>query len=72
MTVSVKQHEYDKVTRCTFSVDFKEIKRCHSRWPARAQFVYSRGRTAVTEERLGRLGYLEPGFFEYEFRYIIS
>ena len=26
MTVSVKQNEHDKVTRCTFSVDFKEIK----------------------------------------------
>ena len=26
VTVSVKQHEYDRVTRCTFSVDFKEIK----------------------------------------------
>ena len=24
--VSVKQHEHGKVTRCTFSVDFKEIK----------------------------------------------
>ena len=26
VTVSVKQHEHDKVTHCTFSVDFKEIK----------------------------------------------
>ena len=26
VTVSVKQHEHDRVTRCTFSVDFKEIK----------------------------------------------
>ena len=26
VTVSVKQYEHDKVTRCTFSVDFKEIK----------------------------------------------
>ena len=26
LTVSVKQHEHDRVTRCTFSVDFKEIK----------------------------------------------
>ena len=25
-TVSVKQYEHDRVTRCTFSVDFKEIK----------------------------------------------
>ena len=26
VTVSVKQHEHDRVTRCTFSVDYKEIK----------------------------------------------
>ena len=26
VTVSVKQFEHDRVTRCTFSVDFKEIK----------------------------------------------
>ena len=26
VTVSVKQYEHDRVTRCTFSVDFKEIK----------------------------------------------
>ena len=26
VTVSPKQHEYDRVTHCTFSVDFKEIK----------------------------------------------
>ena len=26
VTVSVKQHEHDRVSRCTFSVDFKEIK----------------------------------------------
>ena len=25
-TISVKQYEHDRVTRCTFSVDFKEIK----------------------------------------------
>ena len=26
VTVSVKQYEHDRVTRCTFSADFKEIK----------------------------------------------
>ena len=29
-------------------------------------------RAAVTEERLKRLGYLEPWIFEYKFRYIFS
>ena len=50
VTVSVKQEEYDWVTRCTFSADFKEIN-------TRARFVYNRDRAAVTEKRLG---YLEP------------
>ena len=33
-------------------------------------FVYNRGRAAVTQEGLKRLGCLEPWIFEYEFRYI--
>ena len=36
VTVSVKQYEHDRVTRCTFSVDFKEIETksqsLHSTW----------------------------------------
>ena len=35
---------------------------------AHARFVYNRGKAAVTEERLERIGYLEPWIFEYEFR----
>ena len=72
VTVSVKQYEHDRVTRCTFSVDFKEIKRYHNLCPAHARFVYNRGRAALTEERLERIGYLEPWIFEYEFRDIFS
>ena len=30
------------------------------------------GKAAVTEERLERIGYLEPWIFEYEFRDIFS
>ena len=71
-TVSVKQYEHDRVTRCTFSVDFKEIKTISQSFPARARFVYNRGKAAVTEERLERIGYLEPWIFEYEFRDIFS
>ena len=33
------------------------------------RFVYNRGKAAVTEERLERIGYLEPWVFEDEFRY---
>ena len=33
---------------------------------------YNRGKAAVTEERLERIGYLEPWIFEYEFRDIFS
>ena len=36
------------------------------------RFVYNRGKAAVTEERLERIGYLEPWIFEYEFRDIFS
>ena len=70
-TVSVKQYEHDRVTRCTFSVDFKEIKTISPSLP-RTRFVYNRGKAAVTEERLERIGYLEPWIFEYEFRDIFS
>ena len=40
--------------------------------PAPTRFVYNRGKAAVTEERLKRIGYLEPWIFEYEFRDIFS
>ena len=36
------------------------------------RFVYNRGKAGVTEERLERIGYLEPWIFEYEFRDIFS
>ena len=36
------------------------------------RFVYNRSKAAVTEERLERIGYLEPWIFEYEFRDIFS
>ena len=36
------------------------------------RFVYNRGKAAVTEERLERIGYLEPWIFEYESRDIFS
>ena len=44
----------------------KKKRRYHNRCPARARFVYNRGRAVVTEERLERIGYLEPWIFEYE------
>ena len=34
VTVSVKQYEHDRVTRCTFSVNFKEIKTISQSFPS--------------------------------------
>ena len=68
-TVSVKQYEHDRVTRCTFSVDFKEIKTISQSLPSPYVICLQ---TAVTEERLERIGYLEPWIFEYESRDIFS
>ena len=50
----------------------KKDRRYQNRCPARARFVYNRGRAAVIDERLERIGYLEPWIFEYEFRDIFS
>ena len=71
VTVSVKQYEHDRVIGCIFSVDFKEINTISQSLPS-TSVIYNRGRAAVTEERLERIGYREPWIFEYEFRYIFS
>ena len=34
VTVSVQQHEHDRITRCTFSVDLKEIKKISQSLPS--------------------------------------
>ena len=50
----------------------KKYRRYHNHCPARVRFVYNRGRSVVTEERLKRLVYLNPWMFEYEFRYMYA
>ena len=40
VTVSVKQREHDKVTRCTFSVDFKEIKTISQSLPSKCAISF--------------------------------
>ena len=61
-TVSVKQH--DRATRCTLSIDSKEIKTILQLMPSTCA-ICLQTQLWVTEDRLKRLGYLKPRIFEY-------
>ena len=68
VTVSVKQYEHDRVTRCTFSVDFKEIKTISQSLPSTCAICLQPRQSGRHRGGLERIGYLEPWIFEYEFR----
>ena len=69
VTVSVKQYEHDRVTRCTFFCCF-QIKKDDI--TIVAQHVRDLFTTAAERpsQRRDRIGYLEPWIFENEFRNI--
>ena len=68
VTVSVKQRQHDRVTRCTFSVDFEEIKTISQSLPSTCAICLQprqsgRHRGEIETPRLSG-----PWIFEYEFR----
>ena len=67
VTVSVKQHEHDRVTRCTFSVDLKKIKTIPQTFPSTCAICLQPQQSGRCRGEIENLGYLEPWFFEYEF-----
>ena len=71
LAVSVKQDEHDRVTRCMFSVDFKEIKTISQSLPSTCAICLQPRHSGRPEGTLKRIGYLEPWIFEYEFRDIL-
>ena len=50
-TVSVKQYEHDRVTRCTFSVDFKEIKTISPSLPSTLRDLFTTAAKRPSQRR---------------------
>ena len=50
-TVSVKQYEHDRVTRCTFSVDFKEIKTISQSLPSTCAICFTTAAKRPSQRR---------------------
>ena len=70
VTVSVKQYEHDRVTRCTFSVDFKEIKTISQSLLSTCAICLQPRQSGRHRGEIGTHRLSGPWIFEYEFRYI--
>ena len=53
VTVSVKQYEHDRVTHCTFSVDFKEIKTISQSLPSTCAICLQPRQSGRHREEIG-------------------
>ena len=67
-TVLVKQYEHDRVTRCTFSVDFKEIKTISQSLPSTYAICLQPRQSGRHRGEIGTHRLSGPWIFEYEFR----
>ena len=60
VTVSVKQYKHDRVTRCMFSVDFKEIKTISQSLSSTCTICLQPRQSGCLRGEIGSIGYLQP------------